>query len=322
MRNRSFRRLLKQAKTLLQNKGIKEPAASSEHLLAAILGVKRTDLWLVPEIPQTTLKKFDRLLRLMIEKRMPLAYILKNQDFMGLPIGLKSRVTFIPRPETELLVETAVREIKKQHNASTVLPLPLDGGGQGGGEIYKSRNYKHGSRLDIADIGTGSGCIALALWTFLKDAYQVRLWASDISKAAIGMARKNAEKLRCPRKSVRWFCGRLLEPLPRTVKLDTVVSNPPYIPERELKNLPQEVSLWEPRRAYLAGPDGLSVIRPLIVQASARLKPGGLLAMEFGYRQADSICKLLEKSGFLNIKFLNDYENRPRVVLAKSSFIG
>jgi len=217
----------------------------------------------------------------------PLQYITGQQEFYGLPLRVTPD-TLIPRPETELLVEAVL------HWASSQSPA-----------------------LRILDIGTGTGAIAFALATHLPAAEIV---ACDISAAALAVARDNAETLDLADR-VRFTQSDLLAALTPELDagglFDAVVSNPPYVPSADAATMQPEVVDHEPHLALFAGDDGLEVYRRLIPQAHAALRPGGLLAMEFGFGQRDALGGLL--AGWQNVRFLDDYAGIPRIVLALRS---
>ncbi|MBI2069057.1 MAG: peptide chain release factor N(5)-glutamine methyltransferase [Elusimicrobia bacterium] len=284
--------LLSAAERLLRSCRAPEPKATAEYLLAGVLGVERTELVLLGNVPAAAGRKYRRLAAAVGRRRLPLAYALGSQDFMGLDLRLRPGAVLIPRPETESLVELAVREIKLSWSA--------------------------GAKLTIADIGTGSGNIALALRRFLGDAYSLEIWATDCSSAALSVARKNGRRLN-DLGSIRWVKGPLFERLPSKIRFHAIVSNPPYIAEGDWARLSPEIKRWEPKSALAAGPDGLAVIRPLIHEAPRRLCPGGLLAFEFGRGQARTIESLLKQNGFHSLKLMKDYQGFFRVVLARAS---
>jgi release factor glutamine methyltransferase len=209
----------------------------------------------------------------------PIQYITGQQEFYGLMLKASPAV-LIPRPETELLVEAVLERIPRSRP------------------------------IRIADIGTGTGAIAIALAHHLPLA---RVTAVDLSPAALAVARENAIAHGLAGR-IRFFPSDLLEALAHEEPFDAIVSNPPYVPETDRESLHPQVRDHEPAMALFAGSDGLEVYRRLIPQALATLKPGGLLAMEFGYGQRDAIASLL--SAWQHVEFLSDLQHIPRVVLA------
>lgn len=213
----------------------------------------------------------------------PIQYITGEQEFFGLSCEVSPAV-LIPRPETELLVEAVLRELSPASDGS----------------------------LRILDVGTGSGAIALALAKHLPEA---RVTAVDVSPAALAVAARNADRLGlAPR--VRLVHSDLIEALSADeAAFDAIVSNPPYVAEADRDTLHPEVRDYEPAEALFAGPAGLDIYRRLIPQSERHLRPGGLLAMEFGYGQRDSLADLLVS--WDRVRFLDDLRGIPRVVLAR-----
>jgi release factor glutamine methyltransferase len=210
----------------------------------------------------------------------PLQYLTGTQEFYGLALQV-TPATLIPRPETELLVEAVLDWAKGQ-------PSPLK----------------------LVDIGTGTGAIALALATHLPHA---EITACDLSPAALAVAQQNAASLGLGN-CIRFTNSDLLAAYSGDT-FDAIVSNPPYIPNGDAAEMQLEVRDFEPHSALFAGDDGLEVYRRLIPQAHAALRPGGLLAMEFGFGQRDSLAALLLL--WKNVRFLDDYAGIPRVALAE-----
>lgn len=216
-----------------------------------------------------------------IERRFagePIQYIFGETEFYGLPFEV-TRDVLIPRPETEHLVEH-------------VLDLA--------GRFAAPR---------IADIGTGSGILAVTLAAHLPDA---RLTAIDLSAPALTIAEENAKRNRV---AIRFLHGDLLCPVAGE-RFEIVVSNPPYVPSADLATLSVEVRDYEPALALFAGDDGLEVYRRLIPAAFEVLIPGGFLALEIGYGQQPAIAGLFQAAGFEAIEFLPDLQGIPRVASA------
>ena len=218
--------------------------------------------------------------------RVPLQYLLGTQEFWGLTFQVTPAV-FIPRPETEGLVEETVRRV--------------------------------GDRAAlIADIGCGSGCVAISIASSLP---RSRVYAIDISPAALAVARDNAVRNGVGSR-VDFLQGDLLQPLlsrdPSPV-LDVVVSNPPYIPEVELQGLQPEIRDFEPRVALAAGPDGLDVVRRLLPQAENLLAPSGFFMLEIGMGMERRVKELLGETGLEWVTTAPDLQGFPRVVVAQKS---
>ncbi|HZB88575.1 MAG TPA: peptide chain release factor N(5)-glutamine methyltransferase [Terracidiphilus sp.] len=219
-----------------------------------------------------------------IERRLagePIQYITGETEFFGLAFQV-TRDVLIPRPETEHLVEKVV-ELAAQ------FPAPR-----------------------IVDVGAGSGAIAVALAHALPKAL---ITAVDVSEAALNLARENATRNHA---AVRFLHGDLLAPV-ADERFDFVVSNPPYVPAADRDSLAVEVRAFEPALALFAGDDGLDVYRRLIPAAFAVLAPGGFIALEIGYGQADAVGALLADAGFADIAFTPDLQGIPRVACARRS---
>jgi release factor glutamine methyltransferase len=222
------------------------------------------------------------------QQHEPIQYITGEQEFYGLLLDVTPAV-LIPRPETEHLVEAILARLPKD--------LPLQ----------------------IADIGTGSGAIAIALAVHLP---QAEITALDLSPDALAVAAANARKHGVTNR-VHIIQSDLLsavsqnEAPARTQNFDAIVSNPPYIPESDRISLHPQVRDHEPAVALFAGPDGLNLYRRLIPQAQVALKPNGLLALEIGHGQREAVAALLES--WQEVSFVDDLQKIPRVVLARKS---
>jgi release factor glutamine methyltransferase len=219
----------------------------------------------------------------------PIQYITGQQEFYGLLLKVTPAV-LIPRPETELLVETVLNR------------LPAN------------------QPLKIADIGTGSGAIAIALAAHLPHA---DITALDISPEALAIAAANAREHNVAHR-IHFLQSDLLSALAHnephaesTPGFDAIVSNPPYIPESDRAGLHPQVRDHEPAAALFAGPDGLNLYRRLIPHAHSALKPNGLLALEIGHGQRETIAVLLQT--WHQVSFVNDLQQIPRVALARKS---
>lgn len=266
---------LKDGLRRLRARRVPEPQASAEWILAEAMGVSRPALRLKAAQPVegSSLRRFRSWIRLRA-RRVPLAYVLGNQDFMGLKLRVNPRV-LIPRPETEELVEAFL-------------------------SLFNS------PKLRLLDIGTGSGCIALALARRLP---QAEVWATDLSPAAVSVARANARRL--------GLSGRIrFGPLSPDLRFDGVVSNPPYIPAPALDLLPPEVRR-EPRLALDGGRDGLKVLRSAARLAKRRLVPGGWVALEINQDQGSRVRDLLEGLGFADVSIRKDLSGLDRIALAR-----
>lgn len=259
------------ASASLEEVGCDSPRLDAELLLAHVLGVDRAQLVLRGS-EEAGPDDRTRYLALLSRRasREPIAYILGRKDFRHLTLAVDPRV-LIPRPETELLVEIG-------------LGLP--------------------EGVRVADVGTGSGAIALALKHERPDLDVVGV---DVSSGALSVARMNAQRLGL---QVEWIEGDLLS----QVRCDAVLANLPYIADDEL--LPPDVAHYEPRRALLGGPDGLDLVRRLIEQVGER-EQIKLIALEIGHTQATATAALLEEAGFSEVERRQDLAGHERVVLAR-----
>ena len=232
--------------------------------------------------------------------REPLAYIIGERAFYGLDFYVTPAV-LIPRPETELLVEIALEyfaEMLPSVSDTSLPPCPpvIGGSEDGSGEGA------------LADIGTGSGCIAV---TLAKHLPEVQVFATDISTDALAVAQKNAERHSTV---VTFLQGDLLAPLRDGQRLSAIVSNPPYIARTEIDTLAPEV-LGEPHTALFdIETDGLGFYRRLATEAPDKLQENGLLAVEVGHGQAESVAALFTTSGFAEVAILPDLAGIGRVV--------
>jgi release factor glutamine methyltransferase len=214
--------------------------------------------------------------------REPLAYITGQREFWSLSFEVSPAV-LIPRPETELLLETAL-------------------------DLCPDRS----AALTIADVGTGSGCLAVSL---AREYPAARVVASDVSSRALEVARRNALRHGVADR-IEFVQTDLLTAVPD--RFDLIVANPPYIPDREQATLQPEVRDYEPAMALFGGSDGLTVIRKLLEQSAARLKSGGILAFEFGDGQAAAVSSLTSSVQDLILMGLwKDLQGIPRAAIAR-----
>jgi release factor glutamine methyltransferase len=220
-----------------------------------------------------------------IEQRsraIPAQYITGHQEFWGMDF-IVSPAVLIPRPETEHVIETVLARVGRA-------PSP--------------------AILKIIDVGTGSGCIALAL---AKELPQAEIYATDISPAALEIARANAARHQLEQR-IHFHETDLLVGMEEST-FDLLVSNPPYVGESEEDQVQLEVRKFEPQNAVFAGPTGIEVIKRLVPQAQSVLKPGGWLVMEISGTIAQGVRDLL--SGWNNVQITNDLQSIPRVASAK-----
>jgi release factor glutamine methyltransferase len=266
---------------LAQNQHLSDTATrDAELLLLHTLQIPRSHLLAHPEstLTEAQLQTYEAAITRRLA-REPIQYITGTQDFYGLTLQVTPAV-LIPRPETELLVEAVLQHLPKHQP------------------------------LRIADIGTGSGAIAIAIAHHLP---QATVTALDISPEALAIARRNAETHHVS-DLIRFLQSDLLTATPGET-FDAILSNPPYVPTVDHPTLHPQVRDYEPSTALFAGADGLEIYRRLIPAAYTALVPNGLLALEFGHGQRDALQRLL--TCWQNIIFLNDLQQIPRTVLAR-----
>jgi len=296
----------------LEAADVGSPRMNAETLLMFALGVNRAYLYAHPERELTSEEeaRYDEVLAQRASD-MPSQYITGHQEFWGLDFVVSPAV-LIPRPETEHLVETVL-------------------------ELARGM-----VRPRIVDVGTGSGCIALALAHELRDAEVLGI---DLSEDALEVARANAARLQLDGR-VQFLQCDVLKPIGddsilchersddtlatersrrpplSAIKFrdfDFVVSNPPYVGFGEADKVQKSVFKFEPRMAVFAGENGLDVIQPLVQQSDGALKPGGWLAMEIGYSMRDAVLGLLSPAMWGDVRVVPDLQGIPRVVTARKT---
>jgi len=284
---------LSSAITRLTARPVAAPRLDAEVLLMFVLGCDRAYLHAHPERELTASEELR--LENALSARLsglPMQYITGHQEFWGLDF-LVSPAVLIPRPETEHIIE-AVMEIARA-----------------GGAGAKRAPGDHGNPR-IVDVGTGSGCIAVAL---AKEFPAAEIWATDISATALQIAKRNAARYDFGSR-IRFCQADLLTAFDPGV-FDFVVSNPPYVGTSEQGQLQTEVRDFEPRAALFAGADGLQVIRRLLPAARLALKPGGHLVMEIGSSQYAEVMELMRDWDDSSLKL--DLQSLPRIVHARRS---
>ncbi len=288
----TIQEILKVTTELLRQKGIDSSRLCSEVLLSHQLGKTRIQLYLEFDQPlsEHEIARYRSLIKRRL-KREPLQYITGHQEFWSLDF-LVSPAVLVPRPETEILVEQAIK-LKD----SDLLPDSTSG------------------RPRILDLGTGCGAIAVSLAKEIKHA---ALWASDISSEALAVARENARRHGVSDR-IKFCCGDLWQPFIRPrVAFDMIISNPPYIPAQTYHTLPPEVRAYEPRIALDGHENGMHFIERIIREGGTYLKPGGWLLIEMEPNQTDQALELIDATkSFCYRERLMDYAQRYRVVMAQ-----
>lgn len=277
----SIKRVLAWATDDFKRRSNPSARLDAELLLSEALGLDRIRLIIESERPLAE-HELSRYRELIKRRRVgePIAYILGRREFFALPMRVDRRV-LIPRPDTEILVESALLGTRDRH-------------------LY-------GRMLDLC---TGSGCVAIA---FAKERPTWRITAVDLSPDAAIVARENARRAGV----IQRLCvleGDLFAPLPEGARFELITANPPYIPSADIEGLAADVRDFEPHLALDGGPDGLYITRRLVAQAMSYLNPHGLLALEGGFDQAPRVAALLEAHGFSEISRSKDLAGIERVV--------
>ena len=262
-------------------KGIESARLDAECLLAHALGTERLQLYIDFDKPVSEAERarFRDLVKRRAGDRVPVAHLLGSKEFWSLAFEVGPDV-LTPRPETETLVQVGLDRLRPGPTA-------------------------------VLDVGTGTGCVGLAIASERADA---RITASDVSKAALAVAARNAEALGLAER-VTFVCGSLFEPV-ADERFDLIVSNPPYVAETLRPSLAPELA-HEPSEALFAGPDGLDTLRELVAGVPARLVPGGAFAVELSPEQAETTAGWCREAGLLEVTLHRDLAGRPRVVAAR-----
>ncbi len=282
--------LLRRAEGWFREQGISSPRLDAEVLLAHVLGCRRLDLYLRFDqvVEPALVARFRELCRERGRGR-PVAYLVGAREFFSRSFAVDPRV-LIPRPETEILVEEAIRRLPARDAEALVV-----------------------------DIGTGSGAIALSV---AAEAPRCRLIAVDLSSDALDVARRNAEALgQAIASRVELLHGDLFEPLEKRGlegAIDLVISNPPYISDAEVRELPRDVRDYEPEIALRAGPRGTEIHERLFATAPRYLRGGGSILLEVAAGQADAVKRIAGSiSAFGEIVSLRDFQGIERVIAAR-----
>ncbi len=282
---------LKLGQQKLKDKNISSAILDAEVLLARSFSNKNINrAWLYinlnKELNKTVYNKYICLIKRR-EKYEPIAYITGYKEFYGLNFYVNKNV-LIPRPETELLVEEVLKNFLKTYK-------------------LKPKNYT------IAEIGTGSGCIIVALATKFKvQSSKLKMYGIDISEETLKVAQRNARKHKVDKK-IKFLKGNLLNPIPE--KMDLMIANLPYVSENEMKKLPADIKNFEPEIALYGGPDGLNYYRKLLKQVDNYLVPCGKIFLEIGYKQASLLKRLIKQNlPGSKIKIIKDYVHHNRII--------
>lgn len=294
LNDHSVRGLLKHGIEQLRNAQVSSFTLAAELLLLHATARDRTWIYSHPEeiLPQDTVDHFLSLIRRRSNGE-PTQHLTGKQEFWGLEFEVTPDV-LVPRPETEHLVEVALDRLAVR-------------------EVRAGRNPRlTGKNLTLVDIGTGSGCIAIAL---AKELPEAEVHATDISGNALEIAKHNAVRHSFADR-IHFAESNLLQSL-SSLEFDLIVSNPPYIGINETDSLPIEVRDHEPKQALFGGPEGYELYGDLILQASRQLKPGGLLVLELGQSSLPAVQPLLDSSTWANIGVTKDLAGIDRVLAAE-----
>ncbi|MFQ5485071.1 MAG: peptide chain release factor N(5)-glutamine methyltransferase [Desulfobacterales bacterium] len=287
--NWTILKLLQWATSYFKTRGIEGPRASAEILLAHILKLNRIDLYLQYDKPLSSceLSGFKASVKRRV-KREPVAYIVGTRGFWSMTLAVTPDV-LIPRPETELLVETALLLFK----------------------VNPGSDHSVGPKR-VLELGTGSGAVTLAL---ASEQPQHLFFASDRSTPAVVLAKENAKSHHMG-KSANFFSADWFSPLRQIGQhFDFIISNPPYVPTRMISELQPEIRLYEPVDALDGGQDGLSSLRYLIRYSHRYLNPQGYLILEIGDNQKTAVERIAEKCDrYEKIVFIKDFSGSYRVV--------
>ena len=286
---KTVRELILLTADYLAGRGVDSARLNAERLLGDVLGLARIALYLNHDRPLTP-AELDRY-RALVKRRAegePLQALLGETEIYGRAFKMAEGV-FIPRPETERLVETCVG-LLTGGNSSLLSPVALE-------------------------VGCGSGIVACSLAAEIP---RLRVVASDVSEAAVEVSRVNARRLGVGAR-VEFLVGDLDGPFPADLqgRANLLVSNPPYIRSDDVPGLPREVLAHDPRAALDGGPDGLRFYHELARRAAGWLFPGGWLAVEIGHDQGDQVSAICAASGLADVEVIRDYNDLPRVVTAR-----
>ncbi len=263
---------------ILRNKNIVSHKIDAEIILSHILKTSREKLLInEQDISHTDLKRFKKIISRRLKKE-PIAYILNKKEFRSKDFYVVKN-SLIPRPETELLIDPIIKKFKEK-------------------------------RLYFLDVGTGTGCIMLSILNELNNSRGLGI---DICNKAISVAKVNLKTMNLNRRAS--LKCRSIDTI-YNKKFDLVVSNPPYVVKREINQLSEDIKKFEPQKALDGGHDGLDVIRKVIYKSKSILKLNGILALEIGSGQNNSVSTILRLNGFREIKKIKDYKDNVRCIFS------
>jgi len=271
--------LYQYASQFLSDHHIDDASIEAKHIVSHVLETDIHTILLDHDVlcDERAYKKVVQMLYRRISGE-PIQYILKSQNFCGFDFYVNAHV-LIPRPETELLVEKAIEYISANHTSS------------------------------VLDLCTGSGCIGISIKKFRPKS---QVCASDISRRALSIAKKNAKKLNA---DINYIHSNLFNQI--RASFDIIVSNPPYISHKDYKQLDAKVLDYEPEKALLGGEDGLDIIKRIIAESIYYLNPNGWLMLEIGYDQKQAVSEFLNEAKFTQIQPFSDYAGFDRIMIGK-----
>ena len=275
----TLQNIIKNGSLFLKNKKIKTHLLDSEIILANIMGISREYL-LTNEKEKISKSLYGKFRQAIIKRSQnePVAYINKKKEFWSINFFV-NKSTLIPRPETELLINETLKFVEDK-------------------------------KINVLDIGTGSGCILLSFLTELKKAKGVGI---DVSSEAIEIAKKNSRMLNLSKRSNFYVFN--VDKLDQG-NYDLVISNPPYVCTKDIKNLDEQIVKYEPLVALNGGIDGLDVIRKIVRKSREILKRNGILAIEVGNGQYSSVSEILELNNFQELSRVVDFEENVRCIIS------
>ncbi|MGZ6885046.1 MAG: peptide chain release factor N(5)-glutamine methyltransferase [Acidimicrobiia bacterium] len=289
---------MRDAQQRLAALGVDDPASEARWMLEEASGMDTAEQILEAEVPAT--RRATATMVQLLERRAagePLQYVLGSWSFRGIDLLVDRRV-LIPRPETEVVAEIAIAEVARL--------------GERVGRVDPWAGAL--TQYAVADLGTGSGAIALALAVSLPDA---EVWATDVSEDALAVARANVAGAGTPAARIRIAGGSWFDALPGELRgtLLLVVANPPYVAADE--DLPAVVREWEPPEALVAGPTGREAIEHLVDTASEWLDPAGTLVLELAPHQSEHVAARARAAGFVDVSVRPDLTGRARALVAR-----
>ena len=277
-----IREILEVGREKLKSLDGADPLKESVYILSKVLGENK--IYIFTNLSKWVSKEEEEVFLGLVEDRKtgkPMAYIFNEKEFMGINFYVDERV-LIPRPETEELVEFIIGFIEA--------------------------NYK-GENIQVLDIGTGSGTIALSLGKRFKG---IEVLGVDVSKEALEVARENLNRLKAS--NVSFKRSDLFESIGKEEKFSIIVSNPPYIRKDVVRNLQKDVKDFEPGLALDGGEDGLDFYRRIINRSKSHLEKEGMLLFEIGYDQGREVKALMEEEGYKNVQIAKDLQGLDRIV--------